>query len=65
MLPEQPNLQPAPAQQALGEAERRQLLVGITQGCHNHEDLGGSTSSELQDLFTHDKNYLGSAGLQT
>lgn len=37
-------------------------MVGITQGCQNHEDLGGSTSSELQDLFTRDKNYLGSAG---
>lgn len=55
-------LQPAPAQQALGDAASRQLSVGSTQGCQNLEDLGGNTSSELQDPFTHDKIYLGGAG---
>lgn len=37
-------------------------MVGSTRGCQNREDLGGNTSSELQDPLTHDKNYLGDAG---
>lgn len=45
-----------------GRCCKEAASAGSTQGCQNHEDLGGSTSRELQDPFTHDKNYLGSAG---
>lgn len=34
-----------------------------TEGCRNCEDLGGNTGDELKYPLSHDKTYLGGAGV--